>query len=154
MIVGVADGIAAVKHATETLDVLELAGWRYRVVGVDYQEGEVEIDERAEPCRYTFASPWLALNQKNHLGYRAASWHDRRDLLKRILVGNVLSLCKSLDFAVVQRLNAIVDLRPIPVYVKKQKLVGFWAPSRSTSSSLLALGSVTWSVLDSERLQQ
>jgi hypothetical protein len=125
VIVGVADGIAAVKHATETLDALELAGWRYHVAGVDYQEGEIEIDERIDRCRYTFASPWLALNQTNHPRYRTASWHERRDLLKRILIGNVLSLCKSFDLAVVQRLDAIVDLRPTPVYVKKQKLVGF-----------------------------
>jgi hypothetical protein len=125
LIVGVADGIPAVAHATEALDVLELAGWRYDVVGVDYRESEIEIDERTEPCHYTFASPWLALNQKNHLNYQTSSWHERRDLLKRVLVGNVLSLCKSFDLAVVQRLNAVVDLRPTPVFIKKQKLVGF-----------------------------
>jgi CRISPR/Cas system endoribonuclease Cas6 (RAMP superfamily) len=41
------------------------------------------------------------------------------------LIGNVLSLCKSFGFAVVNRLHATLDLRPTPVYVKKQKLLGF-----------------------------
>ena len=124
-ILGLAEGVAAVAHATKDLDLLELAGWRYRVVGVDYEESEIEIDERTEPCRYAFASPWLALNQENYARYQTGSWHERRHLLKRILIGNILSLCKSFDLAVAQRLDAMVDLRPTPVYVKKQKLVGF-----------------------------
>jgi hypothetical protein len=125
-IIGIAEGVTAVTHATQGLDVIELAGWRYRVVRVDYEESEIELDERAEPCRYTFASPWLALNQDNYARYQVASWNERQHLLKRILIGNILSMCKSFDLAVLQRLEATIDLRPIPVYVKKQKLLGFW----------------------------
>jgi hypothetical protein len=124
-IIGVGDGVAAVAHGTRDLDVLELAGWRYRVLGVDYAESEVDVEERTEPCRYAFASPWLALNQGNYMRYQTSSPKDRLLVLKRILIGNVLSLCKSFDLAVVQRLDATIDLRPTPVYVKKQKMLGF-----------------------------
>src|SRR5271157_2335415 len=54
-VVGIAEGVAAVRHATQGLDALELAGWRYRVVSVDYEESELELDERAEACHYCFA---------------------------------------------------------------------------------------------------
>jgi len=124
-IIGVAEGVVAVAHATQGLDCLDLAGWRYRVVSVDCEESEIDLDERNEACRYSFASPWLALNQDNYVRYQGASWKERQHLLKRVLIGNVLSLCKSFDVAVVQRLEATVDLRPTPVYVKKQKLLGF-----------------------------
>ncbi len=124
-IIGIAEGVAAVAHATQGLNALELAGWQYRVVGVEYEESELELDERAAPCHYSFTSPWLALNQDNYARYQGASWKERQQLLKRILIGNVLSMCKSFDIAVVERLEATVDLRPTPIYVKKQKLLGF-----------------------------
>ncbi len=46
-------------------------------------------------------------------------------MLGRILIGNILSLCKSFDLIVVQRLAATIDVRPTPVHVKKQTLMGF-----------------------------
>ncbi len=124
-IIGIAEGVAAVARATQGLDVLELAGWRYAVLGVEYEEREIEIDGKPEPCHYAFASPWLALNQDNYGRYQGGSWRERENLLKRILIGNVLSLSKSFDLAVVQRLEATVDFRSKAVYVKKQRLIGF-----------------------------
>ena len=47
---------------------------------------------------YRFASPWLALSQENYPKYLNASAEDRRDLLRRILVGNLLSASKGLGY--------------------------------------------------------
>ena len=65
-IIGIAEGVAAVAHATNGLDYLDLARWQYRVLSVDLEESEIELDERDEPRCYWFASPWLALNQDNY----------------------------------------------------------------------------------------
>ncbi len=124
-IIGIAEGMAAVAHATSGLDCLDLAGWQYRVLSVDCEESEIELDERDEPRCYSFSSPWLALNQDNYVRYQAASWDERQKLLKRTLIGNILSMCKSFDLVVLQRLEANVDLSPTPVYIKRQKLLGF-----------------------------
>jgi Cas6b C-terminal domain/Cas6b N-terminal domain len=124
-VTGVAEGIPAVKYALEDLDQLELAGWRYGVVGIDFEECEIELEERDEPFGYRFNSPWLALNQGNYARYHGASVKERRELLGRILIGNILSLCRSFDLVVQRRLTATVDVRPTPVHVKKQNLMGF-----------------------------
>jgi hypothetical protein len=65
------------------------------------------------------------LNQKNYLQYQASRGAQRVDLLERILIGNILSMCKSLGITVVHRLQAATALRPIPVSVKHQQLLGF-----------------------------
>lgn len=124
-ITGIAEGVASVKYALGELDMLELAGWRYGVVGIDFDEGEIELEERDAPIRYRFTSPWLALNQGNYARYQGASVKERRELLGRILIGNILSLCRSFDLVVQQRLMATVDVRPRPVRVKQQNLMGF-----------------------------
>lgn len=42
--------------------------------------------------RYRFVSPWLGLNQENHARYQQSDDRERRELLDRILRGNLLSM--------------------------------------------------------------
>ncbi len=65
------------------------------------------LGETIEPVHYCFLTPWMALNQKNERGYvREKIQQKRFALLEKILVGNCLSLSKSLGYPINLQLNA------------------------------------------------
>lgn len=68
-----------------------------------------ELGYCASPITYQFLTPWLGLNQKNFLIYRNADAQARQVLLQRILVGNLLSLAKSLDLRLAPDQRIVVD---------------------------------------------
>lgn len=85
----------------ETVEVLD-AHRHTEVVAFGFVEAVVE---------YRFLTPWLALNEENYQTYKQMRNKTQRcELLNRVLVGNLLSLCKSLDVEVTDRLRAEVSL--------------------------------------------
>jgi len=87
------------------------------------------ISERVGPCgeskAYEFLTPWIALNEWNSEIYRAADFNGKQEILRRILVGNVLSLCKGINHSVGRRLRAAVFLRPTKVVYKALEFTAF-----------------------------
>jgi hypothetical protein len=77
--------------------------------------------------QYVFQTPYLALNQENFIQWQRDSAAQRRHLLARIVIGNVLSLSKSLGLHVSERLHAEVDLEPCGLQTLKPvlELLGF-----------------------------
>lgn len=47
---------------------------------------------------YRFATLWMALNQKNYAQYSQSSPEERKRMLEKILVGNILSFYKGVDY--------------------------------------------------------
>ncbi len=80
-----------------------------------------------QPNHYRFATPWLALNQQNFRDYtQLRSTEAQFDKLNRTLVGNTLSLCKSLGIFLQERLVADCSkLRTIRTTLKGKTMVGF-----------------------------
>lgn len=58
---------------------------------------EVEFGYSDEIIMYEFFSPWIGLNQKNFTKYNNAGSDERNRILKRGMVGNILSMSKHLD---------------------------------------------------------
>ena len=77
--------------------------------------------------RYEFSTPYLALNQENHEDWSRAGTTERSALLKRILIGNLLSLSKSVDLHVSIRLLVDTCLEPMGLEELKPglSLLGF-----------------------------
>lgn len=81
------------------------------IVSLELVKNTVEVglqtsNEKESFNRYRFATPWIALNEVNY-GKFAENKQGRKELLQRILVGNILSMLKGLgiqlDFQI--RLN-------------------------------------------------
>ncbi len=87
---------------------------------------EVQFGDSDNRVRYEFNSPWIGLNQKNYLKFRSLeNYKQRRKLLSGVLIGNVLSMAKYLDYTVKNRLEASLDLYPCDVNFKGKQLMGF-----------------------------
>jgi len=124
IVVGVDDAADAVAEAARSTDSLWLGSARYRVQEVLFEWQDVDVGP-APLTQYEFATPWLALNERNNEIYRASDWRERKRLLGRILVGNLLSMCKGLDAIVDEELFARTRLDARRVEFKGVCLTGF-----------------------------
>ena len=77
--------------------------------------------------QYYFVTPWLALNNINYMKYKDANWTTRKQLLSRILVGNILSAAKGLDIKIDKKILAEIQyVKPINCNIKGSQLIGFY----------------------------
>lgn len=124
-VIGIADGVTALREVISSIKDLDLYGEKYAVNIVSVQEHTVDIVDTENPVEYRFATPWLALSQSNYKRYKNADNIRQVELLQRILVGNVLSLGKSFGIMATERLEPKLFLRPRTVTAKRQRLIGF-----------------------------
>lgn len=75
--------------------------------------------------KYTFLSPWIALNQKNINEYISSSEIDKEEILKKILIGNIISMSKGLNYTVEEQVKCWINLEKVQVNIKDIKHIGF-----------------------------
>lgn len=89
---------------------------------------DVEFGYSEEMFVYEFISPWIGLNQNNFAKYSAAKTEtEKNNILKRILIGNILSMSKELDVWLTkkQQIKVEIHLDERPVNLKGKQLSGF-----------------------------
>jgi len=90
----------------------------------DFKEVKLGWDESFNT--YEFVTPWLALNQLNYKKYTEINnIEEKNELLKRNLIANIISMCKSFNYTVPDRLLAQVNLTEAPANLKGQQMIGF-----------------------------
>ena len=78
-----------------------------------------------KPLKYRFITPWIGLNQQNYRKYENAAGEERSTILTRSLIGNLLSMSKTLDYTVPEQITVTHDLRPVNVNLKGKTMLGF-----------------------------
>jgi hypothetical protein len=81
-----------------------------------YSKNEIE---------YEFLSPWMALNQINYKKYNSSNTEDKKDLLNKILIGNIISMSKYLNYEVENEIYSKINLYSTIVNYKNNKMIGF-----------------------------
>lgn len=106
VILGIDEGGDILKKIAPEISVLSLDK-EYRIREKIIHEKEVDIKPSSKERHYKFLTPWLGLNQKNYPIYNnAQNWKDKKEILNRTLVGNLLSMSKGLGIIVNKRLYA------------------------------------------------
>lgn len=86
----------------------------------------VDIKPTKEEKHYKFITPWLGLNTSNYSKYmNLKSWKDKKDLINKILVGNILSMSKGLGIIVNKRLYAKTHFDTKQVQYKSVYMTSF-----------------------------
>ena len=75
--------------------------------------GRCEVGPTDRPCYYRLTSPYLPLNQENFHRWQQSDLTQRQELLRRIVVGNLLSFAKGVGLNVTERLVAEPSLEPL-----------------------------------------
>jgi hypothetical protein len=110
-----------------SIDQTKIGGQELQVLDSQFHWTDESIVITPHPKQYRFATPWLALNQQNFREYtQLRKIESQCDKLNKTLVGNTLSLCKSLGIFLQERLVADCSkLKTIRTTLKGQPMVGF-----------------------------
>lgn len=127
LIVGIEDGAKVISSIDLVGQIIKLSSEKYRILKKDllFQECPFGINEML--ISYSFLTPWLALNEKNYEKYqKLGSWQKRKELLEKILIGNLISISKSLGYTVPSPIKAeIGKMKEVPTSLKGTPMLGF-----------------------------
>jgi len=125
-VIGINEGSDLLKEIYHLSPSIRLGDDEYRVIreGVDVRRVPFGLDTTFRT--YEFVTPWIALNQENyHAFYQTRNAEERRDLLRRTLTGNILSMAKSLGYQVPGQIRAEVEVRPFKQRLKEVNVMAF-----------------------------
>lgn len=141
-VVAFEEGISSVYPQLMEDAPLTIGDTAYPTDSLTIRLDSVWIGDCKEMRGYRFATPWLCLNQENYRRYQESTPEEKTALLDKILIGNILSLTKSLGIEVKGRLEAKTELKEIAVNFKNERMRGFiggfWV--NYTIPDLLGLG--------------
>lgn len=124
-IIALNEGITAIYPILMENTPLHLGNKEYASESLTINTNSVRIGDCKEIHSYRFLTPWLCLNQKNYSRYRESSSEEQKILLEKILIGNILSLTKSLGLTVRNQLSAELNMKEITVNFKNEPMRGF-----------------------------
>ena len=86
---------------------------------------KVELSVDNDLHEYKFQTLWMPLNQLNHGKYINAGDSEKKDLLKNILTGNILSFYKSFDYRVEKQIMVKTNLKERTTKFKNNTMFAF-----------------------------
>lgn len=130
VIVALKNGCEIVSKHFLDIDRLNLNGKIYKQpsgkLSVDNIKLEIKSDYEMFPYSYEFISPWMSLSQSNYSKYKEINEDkERRKFLSGILIGNILSFAKGIDWWVDDKIVVMPDLEEIIVNFKGNKMIAF-----------------------------
>jgi hypothetical protein len=126
VVLGIEEGAEVLKKISDDITELKLGKSVYKVESIQMTQMNAEFGPCRENRHYKFVTPWLALNPTNYEIYKEISdWKEKKEFLNGILVGNLLSMCKSLDYVVTSKLYVHSKLYDEEVEFKGISLIGF-----------------------------
>lgn len=128
LIIGLKDGAYLLKAVPELEDI-EIYYKRRSVIKHNTCNQNVPFGLTDGLIPYSFATPWVGLNENNYQLYLSTrdAGEDTRVLLDRILIGHILSMCKSVGYVVKGKVRVNTRLREdVAVEIKEDvKLLAF-----------------------------
>lgn len=126
-VLGINEGADILQKIHEDIDCLKIGRAEYQikekaiVLRTDYF-GTTDTNNS-----YSFLTPWLALNEKNYEKYqKLGTWTKKKELLESILIGNIISMSKSLGYTVPEPIKAnIMSLKEVHTKLKGTPMLGF-----------------------------
>ena len=100
-LVGLEKGAEALQNLDLLETILDLGKKQYQVARQLVSFSKVKFGWCSHHLDYEFQTPWMALNQNNYERYhRIGDPSKKTQFLENILVGNLLSMSKSIDYSV------------------------------------------------------
>ncbi|HCL56373.1 MAG TPA: hypothetical protein DHW82_05115 [Spirochaetia bacterium] len=118
-LIGINEGADALKEQASKINELILKDKTVLVKKIQMEEKEIEIKTTNSFQIFRFVSPYFSLNEKNYrLFQNAQSIQEKKEILDRILVGNILSFLKGVGIWVKDKIQA-------DFFMKESKIVRF-----------------------------
>jgi len=126
IIIGLAEGVKALRLLAQ-LDRIVIGHEDIQIEDFQINESQARWGILKDQFSYSFLTPWLALNEKNYEKYqKIGRWIERKKLLESILIGNIISISKSLGYTVDEPITAkIIDMKEVKANLKGTPMLGF-----------------------------
>ena len=127
LIVGIDKGAKVINNLNLFGETVTFSGQELRILkkDVSFQDlpyGTTDIDNS-----YSFLTPWLALNEENHKKYlKIIGWQAKKEFLANILIGNIISISKSLGYTVPEPIKvSLGKMKEVKTSLKGTPMLGF-----------------------------
>jgi len=126
LVLGIEEGADILKKISDEIEGLKLGKSVYKVASIQMTQMNAEFGPCRENNHYKFVTHWLALNPANYERYKGINdWKEKKEFLNGILAGNILSMCKGLDYVVDRKLYVHSRLDDEKVEYKGVPMIGF-----------------------------
>ena len=125
-ILGIGEGADILKEIYPNIKELKLGNSYYKIEDHLLFDKEYDVKVTNEEIQYKFITPWLALNTKNFQEYKQnKDWKEKKIMLNKILVGNILSMSKGLGIIVNRRIHVKSNLEHMSTSYKAVNMLAF-----------------------------
>jgi hypothetical protein len=120
------EGVSILHEIYLKTDKITLEGETISIKHKKIDVREEEFGEDGKYYKYSFSSPWLALNQKNYNEYRDLKDNQKKkQKLHTILINNIISFCKFAGYTVTEQLIVESEFYEQPAILKGKTLLAF-----------------------------
>ena len=125
-IIGIEDGMDIIKEIYSGLSKIKLGNTLIKVDELKFDYDKFDFGVCDETQYYTTKTPYIALNSANYDKYIDSDELEKDGLLKKIVTGNLLSMSKSFDYHVENKIDVkIMNRIEQSVKIKGMGSVGF-----------------------------
>ena len=129
LIVGINQGAELIVKNFFNVNELILGDKKYSNLNGNITVEDKEIKVVNNHLKYELYSPWLGLNQRNYQKYinkiKNSGVEKKNKFFKRILIGNILTFAKGIDWHVDKRIEIKSDLKEVDVNFKNEDMLAF-----------------------------
>jgi hypothetical protein len=127
LILGIAGGMNALWKIFDEVSMVVLGDYKVEIFDKKSLIKQGLLRTTDNRPSYSFLTPWLALNQKNYEKYVILeAWTKRKAMLESILVGNLISMSKSLGYTVPAPITArLGKMKEVKTSLKGTPMLGF-----------------------------
>ena len=111
-VIGINEGAEVLKQIFDEYREIRLGENTYQIVerGISLKDEKFGISDKIHS--YEFVTPWLALNQENYRKFYSLKGKSERDeFVRKILIGNIISMSKSLNYDVPGTIKCDTNVR-------------------------------------------
>lgn len=127
LLIGFNEGFEIVEKTFYNLKTINLNGVWEEIIGKGLESYTDFFAVTSNQMQYSFLTPWLALNERNYERYQKLStWARKKELLEKILIGNIISMSKSLGYTVPEPIKVnILKIKEVQTRLKGTPMLGF-----------------------------
>ena len=125
MLIGIEEGAHLITERFLRIDHIDIDGLELPVYQKNLKSQEQLVRVLNVLYTYEFVTPWQGLNQDNYKRYMQRNDSERKDQLHAILINNMISFFKAIQYQAVDRIMVTSQLKEIPIQFKSKKMLGF-----------------------------
>ena len=125
MVLGIGEGVESLKGILFDENIVDINGETISLETAEVKTKNTEFGLSDSLIEYKFENIWYALNQKNHKRYLNSSKEEKKELLEKILIGNIISISKYLKYDVKDKIYCIGKFNETYFKLNDCKIKGF-----------------------------